>query len=681
MTDFDLLNGPLPSICIVTEEFVGLHKNGGLGTAMTGLAEFLAMKGAKVSVLYTGNVSGSEEENWRQQCRKTGIDLLILPRQDSKIVGPAVEGYFTTPWSVYRFLKNRKFDVVHFNDTNGEALYCVVAKKLGLAFAGTAFFLALHSPNEWILESNNEAHRWIGSSMRTAAERVSISATDVLWAPSRYLLNWISQRGYSLPKKIFLQQYVIPSDSLFSGDPAKIERAAKPATPIPARKPSEIVFFARLEERKGLRLFCSALGKLNDELARRNVSVLFLGKQSMVKGQTTLEYLAMRAPGWKFSWRIEDSLNQQQAVAYLRGANCVAVMPSPVDNSPCTIYEALQFGIPFIATRAGGIPELIAEQDRSKHLFDYSVESLANGILRALDEGIGSARPAISVAENQNKWLSLHNSWREYRAAEWEEGESVSWGVVVEHDGDIADLDKTLSSIEEKISAPVSGIVVLRRNLAKMEDLGARAFIVDELNDASADEALSWLKKRGAQALLCIRSGVELADGAERNLKAAASSEAEILTPAIEIRDVGAVLPVFMPPVLAFLQGEYGNTGFVVSKRGLLKLLETKNDQPIIHRENTLMGILEFFHSGNFTVWPLPEAVTSVDHEFQASRDLREPHTRARAFMSLSRSELYEMISMAGHSFRDAQFYARRAGASSARRGFLKRLFGIAGSE
>ena len=36
----------------------------------------------------------------------------------------------------------------------------------------------------------------------------------------------------------------------------------------------------------------------------------------------------------------------------------LAVMPSPIDNSPCTIYEALSWGLPFLAARTGGVPEV-----------------------------------------------------------------------------------------------------------------------------------------------------------------------------------------------------------------------------------------------------------------------------------------------------------------------------------
>jgi len=47
-------------------------------------------------------------------------------------------------------------------------------------------------------------------------------------------------------------------------------------------RPTEIVFFGRIEERKGIRVFCNALQQLNDFLADRNITVTFLGKSGKV---------------------------------------------------------------------------------------------------------------------------------------------------------------------------------------------------------------------------------------------------------------------------------------------------------------------------------------------------------------------------------------------------------------
>ena len=63
-------------------------------------------------------------------------------------------------------------------------------------------------------------------------------------------------------------------------------------------------------------------------------------------------------------------LDQPQAMTYLRSRDCVAVMPSPVDNSPYTVLEALALRLPFVASRSGGAGELIHIDDLDRCTFD-----------------------------------------------------------------------------------------------------------------------------------------------------------------------------------------------------------------------------------------------------------------------------------------------------------------------
>src|SRR5882724_5364989 len=67
-----------PAVCIVSNEIVGPFKNGGIGTAMTGLAEHLATFGCRVTVLYTGCAWTPDIPlgKWRQRYAELGIDLV-----------------------------------------------------------------------------------------------------------------------------------------------------------------------------------------------------------------------------------------------------------------------------------------------------------------------------------------------------------------------------------------------------------------------------------------------------------------------------------------------------------------------------------------------------------------------------------------------------------------------------
>src|SRR3954469_12300549 len=256
-----------PSVCIVTSELIGPFKNGGVGTATTGLAETLAAGGLPVTVLYTGAVWSPEVrvEPWVKHYAERGIELSALSIDDAKqLDGPLKEIGFITPWLVYDWLRQRRFDVIHFNDCCGEGSLCLAAKALGIAFEESLLALALHSPSRWVFDLNHILPANRACAAFDYAERLSLTCADLLWSPSRYLLDWVSSRGFDLPPQTFIQQYVLPCRT------ASVVRQRGRTNP-----PKELVFFGRLEERKGLRLFCNAVQQLAAELAQRNIAVTF----------------------------------------------------------------------------------------------------------------------------------------------------------------------------------------------------------------------------------------------------------------------------------------------------------------------------------------------------------------------------------------------------------------------
>src|SRR5260370_10562856 len=174
-----------------------------------------------------------------------------------------------------------------------------------------------------------------------------------------------------------------------------------------AEEPQSFALFGRLEERKGLRLFCNAIHRLRQELADRNISVAFLGKAETCAGMNSLTYVAHRSRDWRFPVKTVTNLGQPEALAYLFSCDKLAVMASSVDNSPCTVYEALAWGIPFLAARTGGLPELIYPADHDRVLFDCTTDSLCKSLLGALDAGGWIAAPSQSQQDTRLVWASF----------------------------------------------------------------------------------------------------------------------------------------------------------------------------------------------------------------------------------------------------------------------------------
>lgn len=462
----------VPSVCIVSNEIIGPFKNGGIGTAMTGLAQTLAAAGMPVTILYTGNLGPSivGMDRWREHYAELGIELVALTAaQTRRFDGPLKACGFSAPWLVWEYLGNRHFDVVHFNDCCGEGNLALTAKRLGLAFHDSLLVVALHSPSQWVLELNRTLPHGPLLTAFHYAEELSVRCADLLWSPSRYMLGWASEHELALPEQSFLQQYAIPSlpglprDASTKADddgpvrsPGSLTALQMKQSPVsspprgpaplaskrelmaesrptnaPGRarlgmtssadgdrsarrtpRPKEIVFFGRLEERKGLQLFCAAIDLMKQELAAQGIEVVFLGKSHICGGMESLDYIASRSGEWTFPVRAVTNLGQNDALAYLTSGEKVAVMASPLDNSPCTVYEALASGVPFLASNGGGISELVHQEDRAKVLFEPSPAALQTALLEVVENGGWIARPAVPQQEIVRNWTRMHTNWR-----------------------------------------------------------------------------------------------------------------------------------------------------------------------------------------------------------------------------------------------------------------------------
>jgi glycosyltransferase involved in cell wall biosynthesis/predicted O-methyltransferase YrrM len=576
-----------PSVCIVTSELIGLFKNGGVGTSMTGLAETLAAEGLPVTVLYTGAIWSPDVrlKPWIEHYAKRGIELLALSIDDTKTIdGPLKRLGFVTPWLVYERLRERRFDVIHFNDCCGEGSLSLAAKALGISFDDTLLAVALHSPSRWVFDLNHilPAHRTYAA--YDYAERLSLACADLVWSPSRYLLDWVSARGFELPEQTTIQQYVLP------GQPSPGVAYGRTAPP------KEIVFFGRLEERKGLRLFCNAVQSIADDLARGGITVTFLGKPDQCAGMPSLRYIAKRAAAWTFPVRTLTDLGQPEALQYLQSGDKLAVMPSPFDNSPCTIYEALGAGIPFLATRTGGIPELVAKDDHQHVLFESTTEALRNALRDAIERGGWIARPAVAPEETRRAWIDMH--WRELLSRPRHD-EHAAWSLaaIIDHPAG-APLAPTLESLWAL--PQLQRLVILNR--------GGEALSYDnvDLLTADAEELEASIAAIREDAVLLIHSGASvISEAFPAMLDALGHANIDGLMPAA--RTTGAFGTRAIPPLggsvpVSLLDG--ATSGGALLVRG--SLLRRATEGRTLAADAPFLGLADFCITRGRHIWPYP---------------------------------------------------------------------------
>ena len=105
-------------------------------------------------------------------------------------------------------------------------------------------------------------------------------------------------------------------------------------------------------------------------------------------------------------------MDQPSAMRYLREPGRLAVIPSLMENSPYTVLECLGSRIPFLASRVGGIPELIADADIEHATFSPVTAQLAGLLSRTLQAGIRAWRPAAEADATEKSWVNWHNALR-----------------------------------------------------------------------------------------------------------------------------------------------------------------------------------------------------------------------------------------------------------------------------
>lgn len=392
-------------ILIITQDIIGPVTNGGIGTAYYYASTELARMGHEVSILYThGRVSEQKDIGyWIEYYRKRGIHFIPCPTPEVS-VSPGIIGLTASiPYNAYEWLKQHQdcFDVVHGSEWGANLYYCLLAKKLGLHFRNIHFAVKSSSPLLWNRIGNNEPIHQYGDLVRIFMERKSVEWADYVIGGSHYLLNWMEQNGYQMPEgRCFVQPNIFP---LIPENETRKEEIANA---------TELVFFGRLERRKGLHLFVDALSRLlrsHDEgkVNLSGVSITFLGKQR--PGYNAKREISRVLKDSLLPWRIIDNLGQPEAIAYLKeGSGKLVVMPSIMDNSPFGVYELLGYRIPFITSTAGGGKELIDEEDYNKVLFQPHPHAIHQALLEKINKPLYLPRPSFDMARSLETWDKWH---------------------------------------------------------------------------------------------------------------------------------------------------------------------------------------------------------------------------------------------------------------------------------
>ena len=388
---------PSRRVTLVTDELLGYTKTGGLGTATSFLAVALARMGHLVELLYVGEPPLDPlAEPWNRLYESAGVAVRRLERSGSRIE----PSYFSRMHDTELALRADPPDVVITQDLGAPAYTALRMRRLGLAFPDTTFVVYCHGTRLWITDMAQKVRVLPGALAVSVLEQASVELADAVVAPSAYVLGWMRGIGWRLPAHTRVIPYFSRSAATGETPPASAEVGTEVV---------RLAFFGRLEERKGLRPFAAALNMLEPELLRR-VELEFVGAATAAWPPERVE--ALLSDGVRTALRsisFETTLDQPEALAHLSRPGTLAVMPSAGETFSNAVYECLERGIPFIASNAGAPPELVAEADHDRVLFEPTATGIAGALRHALRDGrsVQPARLAFDPNDSVEAWQEV----------------------------------------------------------------------------------------------------------------------------------------------------------------------------------------------------------------------------------------------------------------------------------
>ena len=392
-------------ICIATPDYLYFVKNMGIGTSFFHTAQVLIENKNIVTVLFCNlldKFTSEEIELAHDKVTSLGVNFDYMFNQS--FTKNDLKQYYphnlesVSSYKAYHYLKYKVFDLIIFPDWRGLGFYTLHAKKLGLAFQNTQIWIQAHSTCLWHT-INNEHYAYTEDDVRVFhLERKAIELADTVVSPTSYLLDWMRRFGYTFPENTFVQPYLI-SRSLCKGN-----------VHIYCKNISEVVFFGRLEKRKGLKLFIESIKFLIKYIYNNSslpFSISFLGKITEIEGINSYDYIVNELGNYNLNLTFLTSLNSDQALEYLKNGQRLAVIPSIADNSPLTVLECIYNEIPFIASNCGGIPEIINQDCHDYTLFNLDPRDLAKRIYEIIQNGTSTSLPASNQSDtNIHLWIN-----------------------------------------------------------------------------------------------------------------------------------------------------------------------------------------------------------------------------------------------------------------------------------
>jgi len=353
-------------ICFFSAEYPPETHSGGIGTYTHGMASALAGLGHEVHVIAATAKDGGDVQ----------VDGVRVHRLKKRRMKPKELELLAYSHAAGKKVKQVGccFDIVQAAEFGGEAFWYSLGKRAPLITRFATPFFLTERLNGGTIFGPRPVLNWL--------EKQQALRSDGLYTSTKALARVIAgEWGIGLSRV-----RVIPNGL----DIARVVRLGT-SNPCPdfLKDKAFLLYFGRLEERKGIRVLGNAL----PALLRRYplLYMVFVGSDLGYHGSSFREYIQERSAEDRSRVLFFDNLPQEGLFPIVNRATMV-ILPSLWEAFGFVCVEAMALGRPVVATSGSGFEEIIVDEKSGFLVEPGNSEALARKISEGLDDAARLAR-------------------------------------------------------------------------------------------------------------------------------------------------------------------------------------------------------------------------------------------------------------------------------------------------
>ena len=267
-------------------------------------------------------------------------------------------------WQLYNFIRKEKFDIVHTNSSKAEILGNLAAKLAGVK-------KILFTAHGYVF---NEPMSDLKRKIYIRLERFANKFTSKTICVSEFDRQGAIKNKIAPEDKFVVINNGI-ADAIITNDQAPITKQIQNSNNQIQNKVL-IGTVANLYKTKGLEYLIEAARILNQEFDNLEFVVIGSGpeKDNLTKLISDSQFPVSNFQFLGF---------KENAVQYLKNFD-IFVLPSVKEGFPYTILEAMSAGLPIVATKVGGIPEIITPDENGLLCEPKNAEELAYNLKKLI---------------------------------------------------------------------------------------------------------------------------------------------------------------------------------------------------------------------------------------------------------------------------------------------------------